>query len=117
MTSGEPLKSSLIVLDQDTTPGTSVLGATISKIDADDDAVPETRRFEVDTAIDDGAVRQDRRVDALSRDHRDRPTASETTEIVFADLAVGDDVDVYGESIEGGACVLADTVQKYVTAP
>ncbi|HET7203729.1 MAG TPA: DUF4382 domain-containing protein [Steroidobacteraceae bacterium] len=115
-TDGEPLKSSLIVLDQDTTPGTSVLGATISKIDPDDDAVPETRRFEVDFET---TTAQCIKTDAATRylEITESASASETAEIVFADLAVGDDVDVYGESIDGGACVLAETVQKYVAAP
>jgi hypothetical protein len=114
-TSGEPLKSSLIVLDQDTTPGTSLLGATVSKIDADDDAVVETRRFEVDFGA---TTAQCVRTDAATRylEISETATSSETTEILFTDLAVGDDVDVYGETIEGGACVLAETVQKYVAA-
>jgi Domain of unknown function (DUF4382) len=115
-TGGEPLKSSLVVLDQDTTPGASVLGATISKVDADDDAVPETRRFEVDT---DTLTAQCIKTDAATRylEITESASSSETEEIAFADLAVGDDVDVYGESVDGGACVLADTVQKYVAAP
>ena len=114
-TAGEPLKSSLVVLDQDTTPGVSVLGATIAKIDPDDDAVSATRRFEVDTAT---TTAQCVRTDADTRylEIAESANASETTEILFADLAVDDDVDVYG-SLEGDACVLADTVQKYVTAP
>ena len=113
---GEPLKSSLVVLDQDTTPGVSVLEATVAKIDPDDDAVPATRRIEVDTATTTGqCVRTD--ADTRYLEIAESANASETSEILFADLAVGDDVDVYGSSIEGGACVLADTVQKYVTAP
>jgi hypothetical protein len=115
-TDGEPLKSSLVVLDQDTTPAASLVAATISKIDADDDAIPETRRFEVDTAT---ATAQCVRTDAGTRylEIAESANASETSEIAFADLAVGDDVDVHGASIEGGACVLAATVQKYVVAP
>ena len=114
-TDGEPLKSSLVVLDQDTTPGVSVLGATVAVIDPDDDAVPATRRFEVDTAT---TTAQCVRTDADTRylAIAESADSSETTEILFTDLAVGDDVDVYG-SMEGDACVLADTVQKYVTAP
>ena len=114
-TDGEPLKSSLVVLDQDTTPGVSVLGATVAAIDPDDDAVPATRRFEVDTTT---TTAQCVRTDADTRylEIAESADASETTEILFTDLAVGDDVDVYG-SMAGDACVLADTVQKYVTAP
>jgi hypothetical protein len=113
---GEPLKSSLVVLDQNTTPAAAVLGANVSKIDADDDGVPATRRFEVDTAT---TSAQCVRTDAGTRylEIAESANTSDTTEIGFADLAVGDDVDVYGSSIEGGACMLADTVQKYVTAP
>ena len=42
----------------------------------------------------------------------------ETSEIGFGDLHIGDDVDVYGsdDAVES-ACILADTIQKYVTAP
>jgi hypothetical protein len=115
-TDGEPLKASLVVLDQDTTPGASLVGATIAKIDADDDAEPATRRFEVDTATATAqCVRAD--VDTRYLEIAESGNASETTEIAFADLAVGDEVDVYGTSIEAGTCVLADAVQKYVTAP
>jgi hypothetical protein len=115
-TDGEPLKSSLVVLDQDTTPEASVLEATIATIDADDDAVPETRRFEVDTAT---VTAQCVRTDAGTRylEITESSTASETQEIGFADLAVGDKVDVYGTPVDAGACVLARTVQKYVNAP
>jgi hypothetical protein len=45
-------------------------------------------------------------------------TASETTEIAFADLAVGNDVDVYGTTDPSQAgCVLADTIQKFASSP
>jgi hypothetical protein len=43
---------------------------------------------------------------------------SETTEITFNDLVAGDTVDVFGaDDTTEPACALADTVQKYVTAP
>jgi hypothetical protein len=115
-TDGEPLKASLVVLDQDTTPGVGLVGATIAKIDADDDAEPATRRFEVDTAT---ATAQCVRTDADTRylEITESGNSSETAQIVFGDLAVGDEVDVYGTGIEAGTCVLADTVQKYVAAP
>ncbi len=43
---------------------------------------------------------------------------SETVEITFADLAAGDQVDVFGaDDAVDADCVLADTVQKYLMAP
>ncbi|MCJ7452153.1 MAG: DUF4382 domain-containing protein [Steroidobacteraceae bacterium] len=115
---GEPLKSSLIVLDQDTTPAVALLDAVIqAPIPTDDDAVAETRRFLVDTdTLNDKCVK----VDAGTRYLLITETAStsETTEITFADLAAGDLVDVFGaDDAVDSECVLADTVQKYVTAP
>jgi len=116
VTSGEPLKSSLIVLDQDTTPSTVLLDAKIKTIPPDDDAVPATRRFTVDTA---GTTGQCVKTDAATRYLKitESPDASDTAEITFADLIVGDTVDVFG-AIDAGEtnCVLADTVQKYVVA-
>lgn len=116
-TNGEPLKSSLIVLDQDATPDTSVLDAEIKTIDPDNDAVPATRRIAVDTASVTG---QCVTTDAGTRYLliTESSSTSETAEIAFADLAVGNDVDVYGsaDAVQSG-CVLADTIQKYVTAP
>lgn len=116
-TDGEPLKSSLIVLDQDTTPDVVLTGAQVKTIPADDDAVPATRRLTVDTAALTGKCVK---TDADTRYLRitESANASETAEIAFADLAVGDKVDVYGndDPVET-ACVLADTIQKFVTAP
>jgi hypothetical protein len=115
---GEPLRSSLIVLDQDTTPAVTLLDAVIqSPIPADDDAVPETRRFYVNT---DTLINKCVKVDAGTRYLLITETAStsETTEVTFADLAPADNVDVYGANDAVDIdCVLADTVQKYVTAP
>jgi hypothetical protein len=116
-TDGEPLKSSLIVLDQDTTPAVVLTGARIKTIPADDDAVPATRRLTVDTAALTGKCV---RTDADTRYLRitESANASETVEIAFADLAVGDQVDVYGsDDPVDTACVMADTIQKFVTAP
>jgi hypothetical protein len=43
-------------------------------------------------------------------------SSSETEEVEFGTLAAGDTVDVYGsEAAVDPACVIADTVQKYVT--
>lgn len=114
---GEPLRSSLIVLDQDTTPAVSILGATIDTIAADDDAIPETRRLTVDAGtLVDQCVKTD--ADTVYLLITESATSSETTEITFADLAPMNSVDVYGttDPVELN-CVLADTVQKYVTTP
>jgi hypothetical protein len=35
----------------------------------------------------------------------------------FADLAVSDEVDVFGSDDAEAGCVLADTIQEYATAP
>ena len=116
-TSGEPLRSSLIVLDQDTTPPVALINAEIATIPADDDAVADTRRFTVDTASLTGKCVK---TDAGTRYLRITESASdsETAEIAFADLAVGDTVDVFGaDDAAETACVLADTIQKYVNAP
>jgi hypothetical protein len=116
-TSGEPLKSSLIVLDQDATPERSVLDGTIDTIPADDDADAATRRFTVDAP---GFTDQCVKTDAVTRFLliTESPTTSETTEITFAELAVGNSVDVYGsDDAVNMECILADTVQKYVVAP
>lgn len=116
-TSGEPLKSSLIVLDQDSTPERSVTGAEIATIAADNDAVPETRRFTVDAT---GVTGQCVKTDADTRYLLITETATSSTTAAsnFAALAVGDDVDVYGTTdADEATCILADTIQEYVTAP
>jgi len=117
-TEGEPLNSSLIVLDQDTTPDVALTGQKIAEIIADNDAVPETRRISVNpTGVPPGqCVKTD--ADTRYLLITESANASETAEIAFADLAVGNDVDVYGsnDSVDT-TCVLADTIQKYVAAP
>jgi hypothetical protein len=117
VTSGQPLKSSLIVLDQDTTPEVSIMGATISVIPADDDLVPETRRMTVTTAAQPAGRCVKTRATTSYLLITESATSTETTEIGFAALAVGNNVDVYGttDPVESG-CVLADTIQKYVPA-
>ncbi len=69
LVAGEPLKSSLVVLDQDTTPDRSLLDGTIDTIPADDDADAATRRMTVDAPGCHRPVRQDRRGDALPAGH------------------------------------------------
>ena len=116
LTSGEPLKSSLIVLDQDTTPEVSILDAVIDTIPVDNDADPATRRLTVDAGT---LLDQCVKTDAATRYLliTESATSSETTEIAFTGLAVGNNVDVYGttDPVEL-SCVLADTIQKYVPA-
>jgi len=115
---GEPLKSSLIVLDTDTTPAVSLLDAVIQDpIPADDDpTTPATRQFNV--TVD--ALTKCVKTDGGTRYLEITETAdtSETAEITFTDLVAGDAVDVFGvDDATEPACVLADTVQKYVTSP
>jgi len=114
---GEPLRSSLIVLDQDATPARALTDGKITAIPADDDAVAATRRLTVDAP---GLTGQCVKTDAITHYLQITESAggSETTEIGFGDLHIGDDVDAYGgdDAVES-ACILADTIQKYVTAP
>ena len=113
---GEPLNSSLIVLDQDATPDVTLTDAEIVSIPADDDAEPATRRFDVDTGVSSQCVKTD--ADTRYLRITESADASETAEIGFVDLAVGDVVDIYGASdVTNPECVLADTVQQYLTAP
>jgi hypothetical protein len=118
LTSGEPLKSSLIVLDQDTTPAVAILDATIDTIAEIVDGDPATNRLTVDAGtLLDQCVKTDASTRYLLI--TESATSSETTEITFADLASGNSVDVYGaaDPAEPTTCVLADTIQKYVPAP
>jgi len=106
------------VLDQDTTPDVALTDQKIAEIVADDDAVPETRRISVNaTGVPPGqCVKTD--ADTRYLLITESASSSETAEIAFADLAVGNDVDVYGsDDTVDTTCVLADTIQKYVTAP
>ena len=114
LTSGEPLKSSLVVLDQDTTPAVALLDGSITAIDA---TVPATPKLTIDAT---GVTGQCVTTDAATRflQITESAGASETAEILPSTLAVGNAVDVYGsdDAVNAG-CILADTVQKYVTAP
>jgi hypothetical protein len=114
--SGEPLKSSLIIVGRNTTPAVALYGAVIqSPIPADDDGVPATRRFAVTTAtLTNKCVKTDATTRYLLI--TETPDTSETSQIAFADLAAGNTVDVYGtDDIMETACVVADTIQKYAT--
>jgi hypothetical protein len=115
--SGQPLKAALVVLDQDTTPERSIINATIAAIPADNDAVPETRRIDVNYGI---LTNQCVTMDASTRYLKITEAAgsSTTQEVTFADLLVSDKIDVHGtdDTVNSG-CVLADVIQKYVPAP
>jgi hypothetical protein len=114
VTSGEPLKSSLVVLDLDTTPDVALLDGSITAIDA---TVPATPKLTINAT---GVTGQCVTTDASTRylQITESGSASETAVIPASDLAVGNSVDVYGttDTVNAG-CVLADTIQKYVTAP
>jgi hypothetical protein len=114
--SGEPLKSSLIVLEPSSTPAVALYSAVIqSPIAADDDAIPATRRLSVNTAtLTNKCVKTDAATRYLLI--TETPDTSETTQIAFTDLAAGNTVDVFGaDDVMETACVLADTIQKYTT--
>jgi len=114
LTSGEPLKSSLIVLDQDTTPEVALLDGSITAIDA---TVPATPKLTINAT---GVTGQCVTTDAATRylQITETGSTSETAEILPSSLVVGNSVDVYGNTDPvDAACVLADTIQKYVTAP
>jgi hypothetical protein len=111
------LNAALIVLDVDATPDRSILEATIAAIAPDNDAVPETREITVDTS---GLAGQCVTTDAATRYLTITQTAdsSETADAVFADLLVGDSVDVYGtDDLVKTGCVLASVIQRYVEPP
>jgi len=114
VTSGEPLKSSLVVLDLDTTPDVALLDGSITAIDA---TVPATPKLTINAT---GVTGQCVTTDASTRylQITESGSASETAVIPASDLAVSNSVDVYGttDTVNAG-CVLADTIQKYVTAP
>jgi hypothetical protein len=115
-TSGEPLKSSLVVVNDDTTPQTAVLDAKVASLVPGADGAAEPNRFDVTV----GAATQCITTDAATvyLQITESNTASETAEITFGGLAVDDAVDVYGrpDPVQAG-CVLAENVQKYVPAP
>jgi hypothetical protein len=114
LTSGEPLKSSLIVLDQNTTPAVSLLDGSITAIDA---TVPATPKLTINAT---GVTGQCVTTSASPRylQITESAGASETAEILPSALAVGNAVDVYGNvDPVDASCVLADTVQKYVATP
>jgi hypothetical protein len=115
-TSGEPLKSSLIVLDEDTTPESVVRDATVAVLTPGADGVAEPNRFDVTVGAATQCITTDATTDYLQI--TETATASETAEITFTELGVGNKVDVYGVPDPAqAACVLARNVQKYVSGP
>lgn len=116
-TSGEPLKPSLVVLDQNATSARAIAGATIASIAADDDTDSATRRVTVD--VNGEVTGQCVRIDASTLYLRitESEDASGTAEIAFADPAVGDNVDVFGADDPEAGCVPAETIRKYVDVP
>ena len=113
-TAGEPLKSSLVVLDQDRTPAATVLDATIATLVPGPD-VAEPNRFDVTVGAATRCITTD--ASTVYLQITESSTASETAAITFGGLAVGDQVDVYGIADPAdGSCVLARNVQTYETA-
>jgi len=102
------------VLDLDTTPDVALLDGSITAIDA---TVPATPKLTINAT---GVTGQCVTTDTSTRylQITESGSASETAVIPASDLAVGNSVDVYGttDTVNAG-CVLADTIQKYVTAP
>ena len=108
-----PLKSALIVLDQDTTPDLSLLDATVKSI-APAGADPLVRQFTVDyAAITGQCVKTDATTAYLLI--TETPTTFTVEAKDFSMLAVNDVVDIYGSDDAG--CVLADSIQEYVVTP
>jgi hypothetical protein len=112
---GEPLRSSLVVLNEDTTPVVEVLGAKVASLDPDpDDAEPNA--FEVTVASTTRCITTD--ATTVYLEITETASTSVTADIAFGDLAEGDDVDVYGKADPvDSACVRATNVQKYVSTP
>lgn len=110
------LKSSLVVLDQDSTPDRVLTDGTIASITNNGDADAATWRLAVD--VTGGVTGQCVKTDAGTRYLliTESANAIETSEIGGADLAVGNSVDVYGSDDVEVGCILADTIQKYVNA-
>ncbi len=110
----DPLNSSLIVLQQNSTPAVSLLDAEIQTIQSDNGMATATHRFTVvnSTNLNGKCVK----TDASTRYLFIKETAdtSETTEIAFQDLVAGNKVDVFGTNdVTDTDCVLADAIQKY----
>jgi Domain of unknown function (DUF4382) len=118
---GEPLKSSLIVLEQGATAPPLLLNdrTVASKTAAIPATVPPSGRIDLQPATP-PVVLNCVTTTATTRFLliTESASTSETAEIDFDALAAGDIVDVFGSADPmDTTCVLADTVQKYVAAP
>ncbi len=118
----EPFKASLIVFKAAAPPPPpdQLVGGTITSIVDDDDPDPLTREIGVTVGSDpESCVRTVEGTRYLEID--ETGPSSITTEIGFDDLEEGDLADVFGTEQSAGdpptTCIVADTIQKYVTAP
>lgn len=117
----EPLRSSLIVLEQGATaPDVSLVNRKIdATTPADPATTPPSGRIALEATVPAAAYDCVRTtVDTRILKITETATSSETEQVEFGTLAVDDVVDVYGSrDPSDAACVIADTVQKYVTMP
>lgn len=117
----EPLRAALIVLEEGATaPAVALIDRRIASTTAADPATtPPSGRITLEAtnpvaAYDCVKTTVDTRILRIT----ETATSSETEEVEFGTLSTGDTVDVYGSGDAGEpACVIADTVQKYVPAP
>jgi hypothetical protein len=115
----EPLRAALIVLEEGASaPEVALVGREIASTEAAAPPTdPATGKITL-TALDPPAAIDCVKTTAATRLLRITETAnsSETAEIVFGDLAAGDEVDVYGSvDPDDATCAIADTVQVYAT--
>jgi hypothetical protein len=114
----EPLRSSLIVLEQGATaPDVSLLNRKIdATTPADPATTPPSGRITLEptdpvAAYDCVKTTVDTRILKIT----ETANSSETEQVEFGTLAVDDVIDVYGSQDPSDAtCVIADTIQKYV---
>jgi len=119
-TSGEPLKSSLIVLDMDTTPTVVLEDAKVKTIDPlASGADPALRRFTVDVetaSLTGQCVKTDADTDyLLITESASSVTVEQKAGFDAMGLVENDVVDIYG-SDDGAGCVVASSIQEYKAA-
>ncbi len=117
----EPLRAALIVLEEGATaPAVALVERKIASTSLADPATsPPSGRITLEATTPAAAY------DCVKTTTSTRileitgtPTSSETRQVEFGTLVAGDSVDVYGSKDAGEpACVIADTVQKYVSTP
>jgi hypothetical protein len=109
-TAGQPFKSSLVVLDKDTTPTRALLSAVVDTTD------PKTGRLTI-IGLDKTSHCVLTSMTAPATLYllvTESPTSTDIKVIAFGDLLSGDVVDVYGHDDPGGSsCIAADTIQDY----